>query len=64
MPVARFRLGARPDVGWLAGFPGITPLELHGDVFTARVDDAEAALRALQEAGFAEARLLDVRDGP
>jgi hypothetical protein len=58
MPVASFRLGARPDVGWLAGFPGITPLELHGDVFTARVEDAEAALAALQAAGFPQASLL------
>ena len=57
MPVARFRLGTRPDVGWLAGFPGITPLELHGDLFTARVEDAERALEALRKAGFPDATL-------
>jgi hypothetical protein len=58
MPVVRVRLGLAPDVGWLAGFPGITPLELHGDLFTARVDDAEAALAALRAGGFPQASLL------
>lgn len=57
MPVVRFRLGTLPDVGRVAGFPGITPLELHGELFTARVEDAEAALAALQAAGFPEAIL-------
>jgi hypothetical protein len=57
MPVARFRLGKLPDVGWLAGFPGITPLELHGDLFTARVDDADAALEHLKAGGFPKASL-------
>lgn len=59
MPVARFRLGTRPDVGWLAGFPGITPLELHGDLFTARVEDPGLALEALRAAGFPDAEILD-----
>ena len=59
MPVARFRLGARPDVGWLAGFPGIVPLELQGDVFTARVDDPEKALERLRKGGFPEASRID-----
>lgn len=57
MPVVRIRLGLAPDVGWLAGFPGITPLELHGDVFMARVDDAEAALEQLRSGGFPDASL-------
>jgi hypothetical protein len=57
MPVARFRLGARPDVGWLAGFPGITPLELHGDRFTAEVADARQALETLKKGGFPQASL-------
>jgi hypothetical protein len=57
MPVVRIRLGLAPDVGWLAGFPGITPLELHGDLFTAQVDDAGQALQALRAAGFPQARL-------
>jgi len=58
--VARFRLGLAPDVGHVAGLPGITPLELHGDLFTARVADPEAALAALQAAGFPDALLLPI----
>ena len=52
-----FDLGHVPDVGWLAGLPGITPLELHGSRFTARVADLEAALAELHKAGFPKARL-------
>ena len=58
--VVRFRLGHAPDVGWLAGLPGITPLELRGDLFTARVTDPQAALRELRQAGFPDVEL----DGP
>ena len=57
VPVARFRLGHAPDVGHVAGLPGITPLELHGDLFTARVADPESALAELRSAGFPQARL-------
>jgi O-antigen/teichoic acid export membrane protein len=60
--VVRFRLGHAPDVGWLAGLPGITPLQLRGDLFTARVADPRAALRELQAAGFPEARIDDGGD--
>jgi hypothetical protein len=56
MPIVTFRLGHVPDVGWLAGFPGITPLELHGERFTARVDDPGRALAHLRAGGFPEAR--------
>ena len=60
MPVvARFRLGVAPDIGHMAGIPGVTPLELKGDRFTARVADPEAALRELRKAGFPKARLDD-----
>ena len=55
--VVRFRLGHLPDVGWLAGIPGVTPLELRGDLFTARVEDAERALAALRAARFPNAML-------
>lgn len=55
--VARFRLGHAPDVGHVAGLPGITPLELHGDLFTARVHDPEGALAALRRNGFPDARI-------
>jgi hypothetical protein len=55
----RFRLGKAPDVGWLAGLPGITPLHLQGEVFTARVADPEDALRVLRAAGFPEAAILE-----
>jgi hypothetical protein len=57
MPVVRVRPGPRPDVGWLAGFPGLSPLELHGDRSTARVEDAARALEALRRGGFPDARL-------
>jgi hypothetical protein len=57
MPVVRFRLGRAPDVGHLAGFAGITPLRLAGDLFTARVLDVEAALQALRRGGFPDAHL-------
>jgi hypothetical protein len=52
--VVRFRLGHAPDVGHLAGFRGITPLVLQGDLFTARVVDPEAALQELRRAGFTD----------
>jgi hypothetical protein len=55
--VRTFRLGHIPDMGWLAGLPGITPLELHGDRFTARVTDPDEALRVLREAGFPRATI-------
>jgi hypothetical protein len=62
MPVVRFRLGQAPDVGHVAGIPGVVPLELHGDRFTARVVDAASALDELRRAGFPGVR-LDL-DGP
>lgn len=57
VPVARFRLGHAPDVGHLAGIPGVTPLVLSGEVFTARVEDPRTALEELRRAGFRDARL-------
>jgi O-antigen/teichoic acid export membrane protein len=62
--VVRFRLGHAPDIGWLAGLPGITPLQLHGDLFTARVADPRTALGELQKVGFPAARLDDEGDDP
>ena len=55
--VVRIRLGHSPDVGHVAGLPGIRPLELHGDLLTARVADADAALAELRRNGFPAARL-------
>ena len=55
--VRTFHLGRLTDIGFLVGLPGITPLELQGDRFVARVADAEAALAELRRAGFSEAAL-------
>jgi hypothetical protein len=55
--IVRFRLGFVVDVGAVAGLPGITPLELHGDRLTARVEDPHKALARLRAAGFPSAEL-------
>ena len=52
-----FHLGHHPDVGHVAGIPGVRPLELHGDRLLAAVADPEKALEALRQAGFPSARL-------
>lgn len=61
--VARFRLGFQPDVGWLAGLPGITPLRLRGDLFTARVVDDREALATLRAHGFPAATMAETETG-
>jgi hypothetical protein len=55
---ARFDLGQQVDVGWLAGLPGIVPLRLAGQVFTAVVADPDEAVRTLRAAGLPGTRLL------
>ncbi|MEA3166877.1 MAG: hypothetical protein QOJ26_1751 [Thermoplasmata archaeon] len=60
--IAHFRLGFHPDMGWLAGFPGITPLHLRGDLFTARVRDEREALATLRAGGFPDAALAQGED--
>ena len=57
MPVVQFHLGTSPDIGHMAGIPGVVPLRLSGDRFTARVVDPETALAELRKAGFPHARL-------
>ena len=60
MHTARFRLGHAPDVGRVAGIPGLRPLLLQADVLTAKVADPQAALEELRKAGFPDAVLLPV----